>query len=256
MHWRDDRPSPEWQLLVQMNANLPAPLTSFVGRRAELEESGRLLAAGRLLTVVGPPGVGKTRLALRLAELRAEAHSAGTLLVQLDSRRDRGAPTLILTTLLGIVDQPEEMLLEILVARLSGSPSLLLLDNCEHLIDACASLAHHLLERCPPLRILATSRQPLGVPGETVWTLPGMEVSVWEAGTGAAAIMESDAVRLFCERVAARRGRYDVGPDLAITVARICSRLDGLPLAIELAAGRVGVLSAGEILKRLDDQFA
>ncbi|MGH8910086.1 MAG: BTAD domain-containing putative transcriptional regulator [Egibacteraceae bacterium] len=220
--------------------NLPAPLTSFIGRRAELAHTRRLLGTSRLVTIIGPGGAGKTRLALQTAAATADEFRDGVWLVDLAPIRDAAGVALAVAAALGVRDQPARPITATLADYLHGAHTLLVLDNCEHLIDACADLAAALLAACPAVRILATSREALAVPGELAWPLPPLP--------------EPEAVALFVDRAAAVDG-FQPSPEGAALAAQICQRLDGIPLAIELAAARLRTLSLGQIADRLDDRF-
>jgi predicted ATPase/DNA-binding CsgD family transcriptional regulator len=235
--------------------NLPAPLTTLVGRSREIAEVRRLLEAHRLVTLFGTGGVGKTRLATAVAAGLVDAFRDGVWLVELAALAD---PTLVpraVARTLGVPEQEQRSLEATVADALRSSQLLLVVDNCEHLIAACAAFADGLLRGCPELSILATSREPLGVPGELCWRVPSLSLPDAPGGGTTADVLAHDAARLFVDRAAA------VLPDFALTqgnadaVADICRRLDGIPLAIELAAGRVRTLTAEQIAARLDDRF-
>ncbi|MGI9022247.1 MAG: ATP-binding protein, partial [Acidimicrobiales bacterium] len=225
-------------------------LTSFVGRDHEQHEVAALLAASRIVTVVGPAGVGKTRFALEVAARVATDCRAGAWLVELAGVSDACDLYQATAAALGMATEPGRALPDMLVDRLRAQEVLLVLDNCEHLIPACASLVHELAHTCERVRVLATSRQRLGLVGERVWPLASLAVPP----PGRPIPEESyDSVRLFAERAAAAWPGFALTDDVAPVVAEICRRLDGLPLAIELAAARVDVLSVTEICERLKD---
>jgi predicted ATPase/DNA-binding SARP family transcriptional activator len=233
--------------------NLPAELTSFIGRERELEELARLLCDSRLLTLTGPGGSGKTRLAVRLARSALDRYPDGVWLVELAPLAE---PSLVAKTVgaaLGVRERPEPMM-DTLQRQLRSAQLLLVLDNCEHLVGACAELANSLLTACEGLLILATSREPLGLAGELVWPVPGLAVP--ERSSSPAERDRYAAVRLFAERAAASKPAFALDPGTAASAAEVCRRLDGMPLAIELAAARVRALSPGEIERRLSDRFA
>jgi predicted ATPase/DNA-binding XRE family transcriptional regulator len=240
--------------------NLPLQLTSFVGREKELAEVRRLLQATRLLTVTGTGGSGKTRLALQLASDVLDRFPDGVWFVDLAPVSDPGMVPQAIATALTIPSQPGRPLLATVVETLRDLHLLVLLDNCEHVLDACARAADALLRACPLVRILATSREPLGIAGEVSWRLPSMPLpaSDWQAGEGGqglADLARLDAVRLFVERAQAADPSFDLTNRNAVAVARICRRLDGIPLALELAAARVRAIAVERIAERLDDQF-
>jgi predicted ATPase/DNA-binding CsgD family transcriptional regulator/transcriptional regulator with XRE-family HTH domain len=228
--------------------NLPAELSSFVGRSVAVAEAVELLAHTRLLTLVGPGGVGKTRLALRIAAAGLAAYPDGAWLVDLAPLRE---PHLVATAVVSAVRLPEvagRSALEVLRVGLAGRRLLLILDNCEHLVGACAELATALLRACHELRILATSREPLGVAGEVRWSVLPLRLP-----DGAAP--EGEAVQLFVERARAARPDFTLNETNAASVVEICSRLDGIPLALELAAARLGLLSVQQVAGRLEDHM-
>jgi predicted ATPase/DNA-binding SARP family transcriptional activator len=240
--------------------NLPARLTSFVGRRTELERVQQLLADQRLVTLTGPGGVGKTSLALAAAAQAAGRYRGGVWLVELAALGDPFLVPTAVAAALGLRDtlggpggQAPMPPLDRLVQFVQAGERLLVLDNCEHLIQACAELAEALLGAAPTLRILATSRERLGVPGEALWPVAPLELPDQALPPGALA--GYDVVRLFVERAVAVRPDFALDAATAPAVARICRRLDGLPLAVELAAARVRSLPVSEIADRLDDRF-
>ena len=234
--------------------NLPIELTSFVGRERELNEVCLLLEQTRLLTLTGAGGSGKTRLALRAARQAVSGHRDGVWLVDLAPLSD---PTLVpsaTVAALGIRAQAGS-LVDALKRSLRDSRVLIVLDNCEHLIDACAELARGLLSSCERVRILATSRQPLGLAGETVWPVPGLEHPDDPAARSTEQLARYAAVRLFTERARAVRPGFSLDSGAGGAVASICRRLDGIPLAIELAAARTRALNPDDIVLRLEDRF-
>jgi predicted ATPase/class 3 adenylate cyclase len=227
--------------------NLPAKLSSFVGRQPELRRLAQILDATRLLTLTGAGGVGKTRLALQLSADRAHLFEDGVWLVNLASITD---PTLVapeLASVLRIGEQPGRTWVESLLWHLRERETLLVLDNCEHLLDEVASLVETILRSCPRVRILVTSREALAVLGEAVWHVAPLSVS---ADRGM-----SEAEQLFVDRAREADLEFQPTGDIPADIAQICHRLDGIPLAIELAAARVRVLSVTEITERLDQRF-
>ena len=233
--------------------NLPAQLTSFLGREQDLAQLEQLLAGTRLLTLTGPGGVGKTRLALELAAAALEGFPDGAWLASLAGVADPGLVASQVMEALGVRQGGEARVTDALLFRLRDAGLLLVLDNCEHLLDACAELAGTLLRGSPGLRVLATSREPLGVPGEVVFAVPPLAVPAEPAD--AEAIAGAPAVRLFLDRGSAARAGAGVRAAPVAAVARICRELDGLPLAIELAAARASALSVEEIERHLQDLF-
>jgi non-specific serine/threonine protein kinase len=235
--------------------NLPAELTSFVGRERELEELRSLLRDTRLLTLTGAGGSGKTRLALRVAREASSEYPGGVRLVELAPLADAALVEASLAAALGVRQQSGAPLIDALKRRLDRSRLLIVLDNCEHLVDACAELAHELLGSCEQLRILATSREPLGIPGEVTWLVPGLDLPDPSMLPSREQANRYSAIRLFVERAAATRPGFSFESADPYMLALLCQRLDGIPLAIELAAARVRALSVEEILRRLDDRF-
>ena len=236
--------------------NLSAPLTSFVGREHDLAEVGRLLATTRLLTLIGTGGCGKTRLALEVARGLVDVYADGVWLVELaelaDSRLVPGA----VTRVLGMREDPDRSLLDSLSDALRARQMLLVLDNCEHLLDACAPLVETLLSSSPGLRVLATSREPLGAMGELRWSVPSLSTPPPGTLPPAERAGAYGAVRLFVERARYRQPGFDVSPAGNMrAVVEICRQLDGIPLAIELATSRLPVLSVQQIATRLDDSL-
>jgi predicted ATPase/DNA-binding CsgD family transcriptional regulator len=235
--------------------NLPLQLSSFIGRQRELAEVGRLLASSRLVTLTGPGGGGKTRLALKSAARASALFADGVRFVELAPLSD---PALIPQAVALALDVPEvenRPILTLLLNYLRARWLLLVLDNCEHLVAAAAQLANTFLRHCPHLHILATSREPLNIPGEAVWPVPSL--SLPEPGEPASldTFEQADAVRLFVERAAAVLPTFTLTPQNATVVAQLCRRLDGIPLAIELAAVRVKMLRVEQIATRLDGSF-
>ena len=239
-----------------IRTNLPEEPNSFVGREYELAGLRQMLRRTRALTLCGPGGIGKSRLALRVLALAAAEFPAGVWFVELADLRQPDKVVSRVATALGITEEAGRPLLETLAEALRPRRLLLALDNCEHLLDACAQVGRHLLASAPELRLLATSREPLSVAGETIWRVPPLSVA--PAGTDPGASdgpHRYEAVRLFADRAAASRPGFAVGPDNAAAVTAICRALDGMPLAIELAAARVRALSVEQIKDRLGDRF-
>ncbi|WP_344679276.1 ATP-binding protein [Saccharopolyspora taberi] len=233
--------------------SLPAELTSYVGRRTELAEVRKLLGTSSLVTLIGPGGVGKTRLAARAAATARAAFGGDVVFVGLADLRE---PELLVNTVaerLGLGDRSSRRPIELLVDQLRGRRLLLVLDNCEHLVEACAWLVDTLLGSCPELVVLATSRQSLGVTAERV--LPVLPLEVPEPGTAPAELERYDAVRVFADRATAVVPSFAIDESNADDVIRLCRVLDGLPLAIELAAVRLRSLSVRQLADRLDKRF-
>jgi non-specific serine/threonine protein kinase len=236
-------------------ANLPLQLTSFVGREDELGATRELVAAHRLVTLTGAGGVGKTRLALEAAGALRPAYPDGVWLVELAALADPALVPQAVAGAVGVREEPDRPLLATLTDALRAKRLLLVLDNCEHLLEACARLADALLRACPDVRVLATSREPLATPGETVWRVPPLAVPETGDSPPVERLTQSEAVRLFVDRARAAQPGFRATPATAPAVAHICRRVDGLPLAIELAAARVRVLPVAQILARLEDRF-
>ncbi|MFD9666259.1 ATP-binding protein [Rhodococcus sp. NPDC059968] len=235
--------------------NLPFELSSFVGRRREVTEAKRLLSATRLVTLTGIGGVGKTRLALRVAADVARAFGDGVWLVELGELQDSELLPDAVISALGLCEQAAHPPLTLLTEYLAQRRLLLVLDNCEHLVNAAAALAETLLKACADLRILATSREPLGIGGEAALRVPPLSAPDPDRVPSAQGLSSFDAVTLFTERAAAAVSGFDLTDDNSGAVAGICSRLDGLPLPIELAAARLRAMSTEQILRRLTGRF-
>ncbi len=235
--------------------NLPGELTSFIGRHRELAEVKHLLASSRLLTLTGAGGCGKTRLALRVARDLLDAFPDGVRLVEFAALADGALVPQAAAAALDVREEPRSPLTETLAASLRDKSALIVLDNCEHVLRASSTLVETILRSCPAVKILTTSREPLGIAGERSWRVPSLSMPEPPAEGGASAGPSSEAVRLFADRASA------VSPSFALTgenggaIAQICRRLDGIPLAIELAAARVRVMSVHQVAARLDDRF-
>lgn len=239
----------------QRTSGFPAELTSFVGRRDEAADVRRLLSAGRLLTLTGPGGVGKTRLAGHVAGQVARAFADGVWLVPLAVLRDEALVPHAVNDALGVRNETVRPPLEILVDHLRERRLLIVLDNCEHVLRSCAVLAGTVLAATEGVRILATSRHRLGLAGEQLFEVPPLPAPAPEE-LGPSAVESFPALRLFADRAAAVVPGFTVGEGNQQAVARLCRRLDGLPLAIELAAVRVRALGVDQLVERLDDRFS
>ncbi|MHB8577923.1 MAG: ATP-binding protein, partial [Dehalococcoidia bacterium] len=240
--------------------NLPLVLTSFVGRAEELAAVGGLLTsqAARLLTLTGVGGCGKTRLALAAATSVTDGVRDGIWLIEFGGLTDPALVPQTVAAMLGVRGTSQRSLTETLAEFLRPRETILVLDNCEHLLAACATLATALLMAAPALRILATSRESLGVAGEQTWYVPPLALPDEDADqTRAASAVQiaTDATRLFSERARLVDAGFTLDAGNGAAVVRICRRLDGLPLAIELAAARIALLSPAQIADRLDDRF-
>jgi len=238
-----------------IGASIPA--SSFVGREQEMADVQRLLADTRLLTLTGPGGVGKTRLALEAGRDldRGQIFADGVWLIGLAPLADAALLAHEIAAGLGVREEAGRAILDTLQEAIHDRGLLLVLDNCEHLVEACAQVADLLLRTCPRLTILATSREPLNIAGETAWPVPPLSVPARNENPELHALRECDAVRLFVQRAQAAVPAFALSDRNAVAVAEICARLDGLPLAIELAAARVRLLGADQIAARLGDRF-
>lgn len=234
--------------------SLPCPpLTSFIGRQREMAEVKRLLATTRLLTLTGPGGCGKTRLALQVATELAQEFEHGVWWVELAALSDPRLLAQAVASVLGLGEQPDRSLTDLLADALRPKHLLLVLDNCEQVVAACARLAEVLLPACPNLRWLATSREALSMAGETAWLVPSLRLPDFHRLPPLEELRHAEAIQLFVERAAAVQPSFTLTQENAPAVAQICQRLDGIPLAIELAAARVKMLSLAQIAARLDD---
>jgi len=239
----------------QPRNNLPVQLTTFLGRERELSEVRGLLMENRLVTITGAGGLGKTRLALEVAGEFLDEYSGGVWLAELGPLSDPALVPQVVATSLGLRELAGQRLTETLAIHLARRRVLLLLDNCEHLVERCAALTESLLESSPEVRILATSQERLGVAGEVVYRLDPLAATTAGNASSSPQGLESDSVRLFVDRARLNDPRFTVTPETTLTIAQICRRLDGIPLAIELAAARVRLMSVDEVLARLDDRF-
>ncbi len=244
-------PSPE-ELRDANKHNLPAMRSSFVGREREMQEVKRELSMTRLLTLTGVGGSGKTRLALKVTRELVGAYPDGAWLVELASLSEGALVPQVVAGALGVHEQPSQPLTDALAEALRTKQMLLVMDNCEHLIDAVAHLADVLLDSCPRLRILTTSREALGIAGESVWLVPPLSVPQQNHAPTVEELEGYESVRLLMERARRRNLAFALTSENVEAVAEICRRLEGLPLAIELAAARVG-LSAQQLAARLGE---
>ncbi len=235
--------------------NLPRAPTSFVGRERECAEVLRQIASHRFVTLTGPGGIGKTRLALKTASEVSDRVAGGIWFLDLAPVTDPALVARTVATVLGVREDPGVPVADTIAASWRDREALLVLDNCEHVLEACADLVETLQVSCAGIRVLATSREPLGVDGETVWAVPSLGVPDARQSLATDGFLELDAVRLFVDR--ARLAVNGFAPDVgeAALIGELCRRLDGLPLAIELAAARIRVLSVAQIADRLGDRF-
>lgn len=236
-------------------SNLPVPLTSFIGREKEVEEVVRLLRDHRLVVLTGPGGMGKTRLAIESAGKAANRFRDGVAWVDLVGLNDPSLVPQAAAQAVGAHGADNRPLVEALVERLQLMEILLVLDNCEHLIVACAQFADRLLSACKDLKILATSREPLNIPGETAQPMTALSLPERHGPFNAKNASQFESVRLFTERASSARSGFELGDQTSNAVVEICRQLDGMPLAIELAAARAKIISINEIAERLVDRF-
>jgi predicted ATPase/class 3 adenylate cyclase len=234
--------------------NLPVQVSSFIGRERELAQLRGLLEDSRLVTIVGAGGSGKTRLALQLAAELLDGSGDGVWFVDLAPLADEDLVAATVASVLGVREEPGRPMLETLATELGERDLLVVLDNCEHVIDAAATLAGRLLASCGQVELLATSREPLSISAEQVYRVPSLAVPD-EQASDPDAVAGSEAVLLFMERAAKQKPDLTLDADNAATIARICRRLDGIPLALELAAARLRSLSPSDLDARLDDCF-
>jgi hypothetical protein len=232
--------------------NLPDARSSFVGRVREMVELKRLLSMTGLLTLTGAGGAGKTRLALEVARELVSVYPDGVWLVELAPLSDPELVVQQLVRALSVREEPERPIIETLTDTLRKKKALVVVDNCEHLVDAAASVAGVLLGSCPRLKILATSRKPLGVASEALWAVPSLSVPGADHLQDTDNLARYESVRLFVDRARAKLAAFALTPENARVIAEICRKLDGVPLAIELAAARMDILTADQIAQRLD----
>lgn len=245
--------SKQWQRRINPN-NLPAALTSFIGRDAELTEIRRLMGTARLLTVVGPGGMGKTRLTLQAAKEALNGFKDGVWFIELAPITDMALLLYTVVSVLGVHEEQSRSLTDTLASWLKDKELLLILDNCEHLLDAAAQFADKILRSCPNVRLLASSREALDIDGELVYRMPALEIP-GQADIKVGQLTNYTSARLFVERAAFAESTFKVGEKESPLIAQICRQLDGIPLAIELAAARLRTLSLEEIASGLNDRF-
>jgi predicted ATPase/class 3 adenylate cyclase len=249
---------PTLRSLAALPNNLPPQLTSFVGREKEMAEIKRLLGGTRLLTLTGAGGSGKTRLALQAAADLLEEFPDGVWFIELATLAEPGLVSQTVASALGVREQTGRAIADTLAEHLKSRTLLLVLDNCEHLLEGCAKLAALLLRSCPGIKLLATSREPLGVVGEVSWSVPPLSVPdphQTPSGNPVSTWGQTEAVRLFVDRALLSKPDFALTERNVLSVAQVCHQLDGIPLAIELAAARVKVMAVEQIATRLDDRF-
>lgn len=233
--------------------NIPYQLSKFIGREKELREIVTLMDDHRLVTLVGTGGIGKTRLSLKVGEAVVNQYTDGVWFVELAPLGDPALVPQTVAKLFNLIEQAEESVTDKLIRVLRSKTVVLILDNCEHLLDACAQLADTLLRNCPNIKILATSREPLGIHGEALYYVPPL--SLPDVQQVLEKLLQYESVQLFEERAQLVQEHFSLTMENAPSIARICHRLDGIPLAIELAAARVNMLSPHQIALRLDESF-
>jgi non-specific serine/threonine protein kinase len=235
--------------------NLPVQLTSFIGREQEVHQLEQYLVRSRLISLVGPPGVGKTRLALQAASSLVGKHVDGVWLVELAPLRDPDLVPQVVAAVVTSREQPGRLLLDNLVAELRDRDVLLVLDNCEHLLDAVATVVDALVRQCPGSSVLVTSRERLGMAGELIVEVSPLRVPDLAGAVSPISLHNFDAVHLFTDRAALVQPKFSLTPQNALAVAQICRRLEGIPLALELAAAHMNAISADAMVARLSDRF-
>ena len=253
-HVKLDGEFPALKTLENLPNNLPRQMTSFVGRGQDLDDLEELFAKTGMLTLTGVGGTGKTRLALQFAADQLDSFEDGVWLVELAPLSDPDLVANEVAHAISLKEEPEKTMIETLTARLKGKEILIVLDNCEHLLDACAEIAEELLRRCKRLKILATSREGLGVGGEHTYRVRSLLSPKVEDAT-VDSLMEFDAARLFAERAVASSDGFEVTDENASAIAAVCRRLDGIPFAIELAAARMRSMTPQDVNDRLDQKF-
>lgn len=248
------RPVKRKQMSVTPQHNLPFQISKFIGREKELDEITKLIATNRLVTLVGAGGIGKTRLSLKVGEQLIKDYANGVWFVELASLNDPALVPQTVAKLFNLVEQAGESLTEKLIRVLHPKTLLLIFDNCEHLLDACAQLADTLLKNCPNLKILATSRESMSITGESLYHVPPLGLP--NVQQVIEKLLEYESVQLFEERARLAEEHFSVTMENASSIVQICHRLDGIPLAIELAAACVNLFSPQQIATRLDERFS
>ena len=256
----DDAATEGWNLATvaagndtgeQPPASLPPESTTYIGGRSQIDSICATQPSHRVLTLVGAGGIGKTRMALQIARERRDASPDGVWFVDLAAVTNPALTAAAVAATVGVAEQPGQPFLDVLRAELAGRSMLVVLDNCEHLREACAILVSALVESCPRVHVLATSREPLGIGAERLWTVAPLATPDPAASRSVRDLAAVDSVALFVDRARVQRPGFAVTAENAEAIAELCVRLDGLPLAIELAAARCGVLTPAQILERL-----
>jgi predicted ATPase len=246
---------PALRSLLGTPNNLSHPITSFVGRFPEIDDITTCIRRHRLVTLCGAGGIGKTRLSLHVAARLLQDFTGGVWFVELASIADERLVASAVASVLGVKEGATHTVDEAVAANVADRPVLFIFDNCEHVINACASHAKYLLERCPHLHVLASSREPLRLPAEMAYNVPALRLPPERRGSDVASLAAYESIQLFVERATAARPSFQLTDSNATEVVDICRRLDGLPLAIELAAAHTRSLSLASILRNLDDRF-
>ena len=246
---------PPLNTLETIRTNLPTQLTSFIGREKEIAAVKKLISSSRLTSLTGAGGAGKTRLSLQVAADLLDSFPGGVWFVELAPLSDPALIPQTIASALGLREESNRPLLEMLTNYLRAKTALLILDNCEHVIEAAAQFVETMLQSCPNLRLLVSSREALGIAGEAVYRVPSLSTPNPRIAHPLADLATLESVRLFVERAQAASPSFALSQENAPAIAQICSRLDGIPLAIELAAARVKMLRVEQIAERLDDRF-
>jgi len=235
--------------------NLPVSVSKFIGRKKEIEEIKELFANIRMLSLIGSGGTGKTRLAVEILGGVLDEFENGVWLIEFSPVTDPELIVSEITTVLNVKEEPGKKLLETLKEYLKGKHIILLFDNCEHLLDKCSSIAMELLSSCPKLKIISTSRMSFNIPGETIYRIPPLSIPENIKNKTFKSLSEYESVKFFLEIANSINSNFNLTEDNIYYVAELCKRLDGIPLAIELAAKRINVLTVDKILDRLDNRF-
>jgi predicted ATPase/class 3 adenylate cyclase len=251
---------PPLTTLETSNHNLPAQLTSFIGREQEIAEAQKLFSSTRILTFIGPGGTGKTRLSLQVAAEQISEFKDGVWLIELAQLADSDYILSTIASTFHLREQQGAPLIDTITDYLRGKQLLLVLDNCEHLVETCARLSQHFLQACPNLKMITSSREALGIDGETLYRVPSLSLpqeveDLRDPEYLTQDLMQYEATRLFIERAIKANPQFSLTKENAPAVAQVCNRLDGIPLAIELAAARVKLFTPQQIVDRLDDRF-
>lgn len=241
--------------LTEMPNNLPLQVTSFIGREGEVKKVQELVGKSRMVTLTGSGGTGKTRLSLQASAELLPEFEHGAWFVELAPLSESELVAQSIAGAMKLREEPGRSVVETLLAHLKDRHLLLILDNCEHLLDACAQIADSIQRSCPRVHVVATSREPLSIPGEQVFRVPSLSTPDPKKNESADSLGQYEAVQLFVDRALLAQSNFEITKENASAVAQICHRLDGIPLAIELAAARVRAMPVETIASRLDDRF-